>query len=274
MNISGRGRSSPPSPPSTFWNPRPRRSLTVKKLRLDLPPRGTAHAHLLIPDGAQHRPAVLVLSADGETATTNTHTGADLAQGPRGARLRHSAHRAPGRKSTPTGYDRRRVPAADVPRLCGGRVRESSRQPARMDPARIGVVGHAYGGKWAMFASCLCDRFACAVWSEAGSFSTNAKPRPTTMTPGISVPCRARARHPPAGRRPRPQRGLRIALPCRTESAGTARAHGATPVPGFRRLKPASPAWRSLVRTTRAVGSCLITASRSTSFSVANGASP
>jgi hypothetical protein len=37
-----------------------------------------------------------------------------------------------------------------------------------VDPARIGIVGHAYGGKWAMFASCLNDRFACAVWSEAG----------------------------------------------------------------------------------------------------------
>ncbi len=37
-----------------------------------------------------------------------------------------------------------------------------------VDSARIGVVGHSFGGKWAMFASCLFDRFACAVWSDPG----------------------------------------------------------------------------------------------------------
>ncbi|MEZ6080695.1 MAG: prolyl oligopeptidase family serine peptidase [Pirellulaceae bacterium] len=33
---------------------------------------------------------------------------------------------------------------------------------------RIGIIGHSYGGKWAMFASCLYDKFACAVWSDPG----------------------------------------------------------------------------------------------------------
>ena len=37
-----------------------------------------------------------------------------------------------------------------------------------VDSARIGIVGHSYGGKWAMFASCLCDKFACAAWSDPG----------------------------------------------------------------------------------------------------------
>lgn len=37
-----------------------------------------------------------------------------------------------------------------------------------VDSERIGIVGHSYGGKWAMFASCLYDRFACAVWSDPG----------------------------------------------------------------------------------------------------------
>jgi hypothetical protein len=37
-----------------------------------------------------------------------------------------------------------------------------------VDPARIGVVGHSYGGKWAMFAACLSERFACGVWSDPG----------------------------------------------------------------------------------------------------------
>jgi len=37
-----------------------------------------------------------------------------------------------------------------------------------VDADRIGIVGHSYGGKWAMFASCLYDKFACAAWSDGG----------------------------------------------------------------------------------------------------------
>lgn len=37
-----------------------------------------------------------------------------------------------------------------------------------VDSKRIGIVGLSYGGKWAMFASCLHEGFACAVWSDPG----------------------------------------------------------------------------------------------------------
>jgi dienelactone hydrolase len=37
-----------------------------------------------------------------------------------------------------------------------------------VDSDRIGIVGHSFGGKWAMFASCLFDRYACAAWSDPG----------------------------------------------------------------------------------------------------------
>jgi len=39
---------------------------------------------------------------------------------------------------------------------------------SNVDAKRIGIIGHSYGGKWAMFASCLYDKFACAVWSDPG----------------------------------------------------------------------------------------------------------
>ncbi len=41
-------------------------------------------------------------------------------------------------------------------------------QMEEVDPQRIGIIGLSYGGKWSMFASCLDDRFACAVWSDPG----------------------------------------------------------------------------------------------------------
>lgn len=37
-----------------------------------------------------------------------------------------------------------------------------------VDPRRIGIVGHSYGGKWALFGSCLDDRYACAAWCDPG----------------------------------------------------------------------------------------------------------
>ncbi len=37
-----------------------------------------------------------------------------------------------------------------------------------VDAKRIGIVGHSFGGKWAMFASCLFDKYACAAWSDPG----------------------------------------------------------------------------------------------------------
>ncbi len=41
-------------------------------------------------------------------------------------------------------------------------------QLPEVDPARLGVVGHSYGGKWAMFSACLNEAFACAAWSDPG----------------------------------------------------------------------------------------------------------
>ncbi|MDZ4848257.1 MAG: prolyl oligopeptidase family serine peptidase [Pirellulaceae bacterium] len=37
-----------------------------------------------------------------------------------------------------------------------------------VDRKKIGIVGHSYGGKWAMFGSCLWDNYACGVWSDPG----------------------------------------------------------------------------------------------------------
>jgi dienelactone hydrolase len=41
-------------------------------------------------------------------------------------------------------------------------------QMPEVDPKRIGIIGLSYGGKWSMFASCLYDKFSCAVWSDPG----------------------------------------------------------------------------------------------------------
>lgn len=49
-------------------------------------------------------------------------------------------------------------------------------QMPEVDPTRIGVIGLSYGGKWSMFASCLYDKFACAVWSDPGIVFDERRP--------------------------------------------------------------------------------------------------
>ena len=46
----------------------------------------------------------------------------------------------------------------------------------KVDRARVGIVGHSYGGKWAMFSACLNDKFACAAWSDPGIGFDDTRP--------------------------------------------------------------------------------------------------
>ncbi len=45
-----------------------------------------------------------------------------------------------------------------------------------VDKERIGIVGHSFGGKWAMFAACLFDKFACGAWSDPGIVFDESRP--------------------------------------------------------------------------------------------------
>jgi len=49
-------------------------------------------------------------------------------------------------------------------------------EQSKVDPKRIGIVGHSYGGKWALFGSCLYEKFACAVWSDPGIVWDESRP--------------------------------------------------------------------------------------------------
>lgn len=140
---------------------------TEKHLDIDLPPRETGHAVLTIPKGAARCGAVLVLSADDEAAGHGVHAAADLARGlaergfvtlligPPGGNPRRPE--TEGVECQPLMY------LAYIGAVCANVLAD---QP-EVDATKIGVVGHAFAGKWAMFASCFCERFTCAVWSEA-----------------------------------------------------------------------------------------------------------
>jgi dienelactone hydrolase len=49
-------------------------------------------------------------------------------------------------------------------------------QRGDIDRARIGIVGHSYGGKWALFAGALYERFAAVAVSDPGIVFDEARP--------------------------------------------------------------------------------------------------
>ena len=81
-----------------------------------------------------------------------------------------------------------------------------------VDEKRIGVIGHSYGGKWAMFASCLYEKFACAVWSDPGIVFDEAKANVNYWEPWYLGSDSARVRKPgiPNAENPRTGAYLRM----------------------------------------------------------------
>jgi len=49
-------------------------------------------------------------------------------------------------------------------------------QREEIDPSRIGIVGHSYGGKWALFAGALYDKFAAVCVSDPGIVFDESRP--------------------------------------------------------------------------------------------------
>ena len=65
-----------------------------------------------------------------------------------------------GRRIVLSRGGRRAAAAALVPRLRRRECPHPPRAAEEVDPGRIGIVGHSYGGKWALFAGALYERFA------------------------------------------------------------------------------------------------------------------
>ena len=65
------------------------------------------------------------------------------------------------------GIDLRRQPLTLLAYVAANCLTALAQLP-EVDALRIGIIGLSYGGKWSMFASCLDERFACAVWSDPG----------------------------------------------------------------------------------------------------------
>ena len=146
-----------------------RENLQQHHIRIEYAPGLMSPAILLVPEGKGPFPAVVVPFYEPETSV-----------GLAGRPLRDFGYQlarrgfvalsigAPGGDARlPAIGDAKCQPLSFLAYIAANCHTALSRMP-EVDAARIGIVGHSYGGKWAMFASCLYDKFACAVWSDPG----------------------------------------------------------------------------------------------------------
>lgn len=157
-----------------------RDNFTQHRVQIDIAQDKQELGYLLVPDGPGPFAAVLVPFYDAETSIGLNEKARGLYDF--GYQLARRGFvtlslRTPG-SNEPVGKDTRQalvrlgketgIQPLSYLAYVAANCHTALAQRPEVDPSRIGVVGLSYGGKWSMFASCLHDKFACAVWSDPG----------------------------------------------------------------------------------------------------------
>ena len=149
-----------------------REDFTQHRVRVETAPGRTGDGYLLVPDGPGPFPAVLVVFYDPETSIGLKGERRDFAYQLTTRGFVTLSIGSPGGDSRdpPTRGGEKQAPLQPLSYLAyvAANCHTALAQLPQVDPKRIGVTGHSYGGKWAMFAACLDDRFACGAWSDPG----------------------------------------------------------------------------------------------------------
>jgi hypothetical protein len=154
-----------------------RDGLTQHHVRVEVSPgRTTDDAFLLVPDGKGPFPAVVVVFYEARTGIglgKAEHRDFALQLAKRGFVALSLG--SPPASFYPDEKRARLQPLSFHAYVAANCCNLLSSLPG-VDARRIGIVGHSYGGKWAMFASCLYEKFACAAWSDGGIVFDEKRP--------------------------------------------------------------------------------------------------
>jgi len=162
-----------------------RDNFTQHKVTVEIAPNNqTVPGYLLIPNGDGPYPAVLVVYYDAEAGVGLGRElrdfGYQLAR--RGfvalsiGTPEFASLKAPYKPLWDGPKDKPQLQPLSALAYVAANCHTALANLPQVDPDRIGVVGHSYGGKWAMFASCLYEKFACAVWSDPGIVFEESRP--------------------------------------------------------------------------------------------------
>ena len=131
--------------------------------------------YLLVPDGEGPRPAALVVYYDPET-------GAGLVAGKETRAFGYGLVKR-GFVALSIGWPRDYTdgggaqvqPLSRLAYVAANAYEALGRRP-EVDGRRVGVVGHSFGGKWAMFAAALYEKFALCAVSDPGIVFDEQRP--------------------------------------------------------------------------------------------------
>lgn len=154
-----------------------RNSLKQSKVRVEVAPRQFTDGILLRPQGERRLPAVFVPYYEPETSVgqsdnTNRDFGYQLAR--RGFVTLSIG--SPGGDSRKPELGEARCQPLSFLAYVAANCHTVLAQLPEVDPERIGIVGHSYGSKWSMFASCLYEKYACAAWCDGGIVFDETRP--------------------------------------------------------------------------------------------------
>lgn len=162
-----------------------RDGFTQLRIRFNWTPNEETEGYLLLPDSNEKKPAVITVYYEPETAI-----GMGKADHP----YRDFAYQLAKRGFVTLSIGTTKATKAQTYSLYYPSIEKATVAPLSMlayaaanawyvlskrpevDSTRIGIVGHSFGGKWAMFASCLFQKFACAVWSDPGIVFDESRP--------------------------------------------------------------------------------------------------
>lgn len=154
-----------------------RDGFTQYRIKFHWTPNEETEGYLLLPDGAGKKAAVITVYYEPETAVglgSPDHPYRDFAYqlAKRGFVTLSLGTTKASKENTYSIYypnieNARVQPLSMLACSAANAWYVLSKIPA-VDSSLIGIMGHSFGGKWAMFASCLFDKFACAVWSDPG----------------------------------------------------------------------------------------------------------
>ncbi len=146
-----------------------RENFTQHRVRLQIAPQQTGDGWLLVPDGKGPFPAVLVVFYEPETSvglSTNQFRDFGYQLARRGFVTLNIG--TPGGNAWKPEIGAAQCQPLSFHAYVAANCWQALANLPQVDPKRIGVVGHSYGGKWAMFAAALWEKFACVAVSDPG----------------------------------------------------------------------------------------------------------
>jgi len=175
MRVLGQWPALLTEPKVSVLEEKRRENFRQLKVQFKWTPVESTTGYLLIPDGKGKRPAVVTVYYEPESAAglrDNPFRDYALQLARRGfVALSIGSTETTNNRTYATYYPSIKNATVQPLSMLGCAAANAWHvlaQRPEVDSKRIGIVGHSYGGKWAMFASCLFEKFACAAWSDPG----------------------------------------------------------------------------------------------------------